>query len=130
MGPRIPSTRPEAGAIEQAIIMIEATIRRSVRRLTSQMPLSREARAVTGRLKDFSDRDHVRLQQISTASWRETGDQRCPRRCAFGVVIKLRPAYSRLSKLIEIRCVDLAPIATEVREPHIVRHDEDDIGLF
>src|SRR5690606_2113946 len=71
--------------------------------------------------------DHVadaRLVRI------EAGEKRRPRRAAAPGVVKLREAKAVLRESIEGRRPDLAAVAAEVGEAHVVREDDDDVGTL
>ena len=55
-------------------------------------------------------------------------EQGSPRRPAAGRVVKLREPQAARGQLVEIRRVDLAAVATQVRVPEIIGEDDNDIG--
>jgi hypothetical protein len=70
------------------------------------------------------------LHHVSDAGLvrRETGQERGPRGAAASRIIELREPQSAGGKLIEIGRVDLAAVAADVGETHVVGEDHDDIG--
>ena len=57
----------------------------------------------------------------------QAGEQCCPARAANRTVIELAEANSVMSQTVNIWRLDLATVATEVGEPQIIRHHDDDI---
>ncbi len=58
-----------------------------------------------------------------------SGEQFGSRRVALGRVVELREAEALLGKLVDVRRIHLAAVAADVRVPHVVDHDENDIWL-
>ena len=106
------------------------------------VPLARHVRPVAGRLERFGNRHHVAPQfalvarQVPVARHQpdtrlmliHPRQQRSPRRAAAGRIVELRKPQSPPSQPIQIRSVDLPAITADVREAHVVRHDQDDVG--
>ena len=65
---------------------------------------------------------HARLMRI------EPGEQSGSRRAASCCVVELREPQSAAGEPVEIRRGDLRTVAADVRETHVVGHDNDDVG--
>jgi hypothetical protein len=55
-------------------------------------------------------------------------EQRRPRRAATGRVVKLREPQPVGGERIEIRRLDLAAVAAQIAEAHVISENDDDIG--
>ena len=62
--------------------------------------------------------------------WVKACHQGCPGGAAPSAVIELGEAHASLGKGVEVRGVDFAAMVTEVGKPHVVHHDEDDVGAL
>ena len=60
----------------------------------------------------------------------QSRQERGPSRTTDGVVIELREPQSVTGQRVNVRRVDLAAVAADVRPAQIIRHYEDDIGTF
>ena len=60
----------------------------------------------------------------------EPGHQGGPRRAASSAIVELGEAHAALGEGVEVRGVDLAAMVAEVGEPHVVHHDEYDVGAL
>ncbi len=60
----------------------------------------------------------------------ETGEQRGAGGTAPAVVVELGEAEAVRGEFVEIGGVDFAAVTADVREAHVVGHDEDDVGAF
>ena len=59
----------------------------------------------------------------------QAGQQRCPGGAATGCVVELRKAHTTSSQTVDVRRVDFAAIAADVRKTHVIGHDEEYVGL-
>ena len=57
----------------------------------------------------------------------EPGDQRRPRRAAAGTVVELREPHAARRQRVEVRRRNLAAVAADVREAHVVDQHDDDV---
>ena len=83
-----------------------------------------EASAITRRpaiLDHVPDAGLVRIQ---------SGEQRRARRTAATCVVELREAHAAGRKCVDVRRRNLAAIAPDVGEAHVVDEDDDDIRLL
>ena len=54
--------------------------------------------------------------------------QRRPRGAAAPGIVELTEPYTALRQPVKIRRLNLPAVAPEIREAHVIRHDEDDVG--
>jgi hypothetical protein len=59
--------------------------------------------------------------------WVQAGEQRRSRGTATSRVVHLRVAQAARGERVDVRCADLAAVATEVGEPHVVGEDHDEV---
>ena len=57
----------------------------------------------------------------------QAGEQARPGRAAAGRVVELREPQAAGGQPVEVRRVDLAAVAADVREAHVVGEDDDDV---
>ena len=107
------------------------------------MPLATHAGVITIEFQDFGNRHAVLIQltlitivaaifhHVSDASLMriQPGKQRRPRGAASRRVVKLREPNAIFGKAIQVRCLNLTAVATDVRISHVVGHDQDNIWL-
>ena len=108
----------------------EVTIEAAVDRRAALMPLAGHQRRITTKLHPFGDCHAIRELADADRRMILATEQSRPGRFALGTVIKLRKPQAAGGKPVEIRRLDLAAIATEIREPHVVDHDQHDIWAF
>ena len=59
----------------------------------------------------------------------QAGQQRCARRAAARRVVELREAHAVRGQAVEVRRADLAAVAAEIREAHVVGEDQHDVRV-
>ena len=143
-----------AGAVDRAVEAVEAALSRPVvcrcefvvaapvAHVARDVPLARHVRAVTHGPQRFGDGDRIG-REIAPVSRQpvvphhvahaglvrvEAGQQGRAGRAAAGRVVEVAEAQAVRGQKIEVGGVDLAAVAAEVGEAHVVRHDEDDVG--
>ena len=77
---------------------------------------------ITAQRGRSSHRTHTRLMCI------QTGHQRRARGATAGGIVKLRVPQAILRQLIEIGCLNLAAITTDIRKTHVIGHDQNNVG--
>ena len=60
----------------------------------------------------------------------ESGHQGGPGRATSSAVVELGKTHAPLGQSVEVRGVDFTAMVTEVGEPHVVHHDENDVGAL
>ena len=128
-------------AADQAEVFVESPIRRPVGPALTNVPLARHERRVARFLEHFRDRDaavvqvalvgraaavvdHVPDPRLVSV---ESGQQRCAGRAAAARVVELSEAQSLRCQRVQVRRRDLAPVASDVGEAHVIGHDDDDV---
>ena len=122
--------------------MLEASVRRPVRPLFTNVPLSRHKGLIARRLESFGKGD-AGIVQIALIRRRseivdhvtdagamviETGQQRRTRWAAARTVVELRETNAFLRQFIDVGRIDFAAITTDVREAHVIGKDDNQIG--
>jgi hypothetical protein len=88
-----------------------------------RMVLARPPGSVTGWLEDFTDKS--RIPEVPIASMViNPGKQTDSRGPALRGVVSLGVTNSVLGQAIQIGRLDLSTIATQIRIPHVIGHDE------
>ncbi len=114
--------------------------------LLPEMPFPDDGRVIARRAEHLRHRHAAvielcvrafRLRQLQTIEIAhpglmriQTGHQRGPRGAAPRRVVKLREAHTARCQRIEIRCRDLAAVAAEIAESHVIDEDNEDVGPF
>ena len=108
------------------------------------MPLAGHVGAIACRLEGFRNGDAVAIQ-ISAVTIKaviahhvtdsclvrvEPCEQRGAGGAATAGVVKLGEANPVLGESVEMGCLNFPAIASDVGPAHVIRHDEDDVGLF
>ena len=127
-GPLLPGIEMVDGAVYETVIAVESP----VERIFQTVPLSghigaiarfaqhfRNGHPVPERVDPFAHADLVGIQ---------AGHEGGPCGEAFTRVIELGESHALRRKAVEMRGSDFPAVRSEVREAHVVHHDEDDIG--
>ena len=143
-----------AGAMNRAVEAVEAALPRPVvsrgefvvaapvAHVTSDVPLPRHVGAVAGLAERLGDRHRVGGEVAAVSRQPvvahhvadaglvsvEAGQQGRTGRAAAGRVVEVAEAQAVGGQAIQVRSSDLAAVAAQVGEAHVVRHDEDDVG--
>ncbi|OPZ07452.1 MAG: hypothetical protein BWZ10_02824 [candidate division BRC1 bacterium ADurb.BinA364] len=113
-----------AGAVEQAEIPVESALDRQA----VQMPFAGHQRAIAGRAERFGDCGAIAQGVRADLLGVEARQQRSACRIAFGVVVEAGEAHPALGQAVEVGGFDLAAVAAQVRKPHVIGHDQHDVG--
>ena len=62
--------------------------------------------------------------------WMIACHQRGTRRTTTAAVVELREANPSVSQSVNVGRLDLAAVITKIGKPHVIDHDQDDIGAF
>src|SRR5437762_7969983 len=57
----------------------------------------------------------------------EAGKKGCARGTTTGGIVKLCETHAAPGEFVEIGCMDFAAVTTEIRIPHIIHKDDDDV---
>ena len=119
-----------ARAVMKAVKTIKATIMKAMigvvlaHRQGAIALCSKKIRHGNRILDSFWAATHATLLRI------DPGEQAGPGRKALGGVVHVREAKAILRQSVEMRCIHLAAVATDVGEAHIVHKDEYYIGAL
>ena len=120
-----------AAAVEKPVVLVEPALERVGGLAPAKVPFPAEGGAIAGAAKGLAERDHIGAEESALApAGVEAGDDRRPRRGALGIVVELGEPGALLRQCVDVRGPDFAAITADVRPPHVVAHDEDDIGLI
>ena len=137
-----------AGADDRAVELVEAALQRpGVGRLHEarcDVPLAAHVGAVAVALQRLRDRGAAMVEVAGVAFGprvvredahaglvrMESREHRCPRRAASRRVVELREAQAVRRQAVEVGRLDLAAVAADVREAHVVVEDQHDVRLF
>ena len=143
-----------AGAMNRAVETVEAALPRPVvsrgefvvaapvAHVTSDVPLPRHVGAVAGLAECLGDRHRVGGEVAAVSRQPvvahhvadaglvrvEAGQQGRAGRAAACRVVEVAETQAVRGQQVEVGRVDLAAVAAQVGEAHVVRHDEDDVG--
>ena len=107
----------------------------------SDVPLSGDSGVIAGATQHLGNGytpGHVLVVQfdgsvpsgVSRLIGMQPGQQRHPRRVALARIVEPTKTQSALRQLVQVRRLDFSAIATEVGVPHVIYHDDNDIGPF
>lgn len=111
----------------------------------AQVPLARHPGVVAGRLEVFGDGGcfesefpFVSFEPVILARHVadtgtmgvESGQHAGAGGAATSGVVELAETHPVSRELIDVRGLDFAPVAAEVREAHVIEHDDDHVGLL
>ena len=124
---------------------VEAASPRGHTMLETDVPFAGHGRQVASLTEHFGD-GHTLVIESSSVTRQALGQpssnrhppdgsrcpvsKRCSRRTASPRVVELRKLRTASCQCIEMRRRDLATVGTDVRESHVVHHDDDDVGAF
>ena len=95
----------------------------------ARVVLARPPGVITCRSQHFTGECCV-LKIAVAALVIQTGEQADPRRPTLGGVVHAREAEAILCQSIEMGCIHLAAVATDVGIAHVVHEDEYDVGAL
>ena len=112
--------------------------------MLGHMPFAGEVGRVAGGFQNLGDRNaapvEVSLVALEAAVIHhvadtclvgvETGQQRCAGGAAAPGIVELGQADSPGGEAVEIRGLDLAPIAADIAEAHVIGHHDNDVGTL
>ena len=142
----IETTRANDGAVK----FFKAALQRPVvlgtlrLRVLGHVPLAAHVAPVTARAQCLSNTHHIPTQfttitgQLAVPGHQANAglmrvharEQRRPRRATARHVVKLRKSNPICRQPIKRRCLDLAPVTTDIRKTHVIGHDQDNIWLL
>ena len=126
-------------ALQRPVVCVRERLRRLARR---HVPLAHRVVAIPRRLQRFGDGDTTPIQvpaiAVGSAIIHHVPDarlmrmqpreQRRARGTASRRVVELGEAHAAPGERIQIRRRNLAAVTADVREPHVVRENDDDVG--
>src|SRR5262249_28556909 len=131
---------PAGGEVPVLVVEAVGGVEPVLQRQAVHMPFPRVIRAVAERFQHLGQEPGPRRPSAPGAA-RDAGDgipphllgvvpreKRRPRRPATGRVVELREPEAILREVIEVGRGDLATIASGIRETHVVREDDEDVG--
>ena len=113
-------------------------------RLRTEMPFAGHHRTVTALAELLGQRRHIGPDRAAVAGQAaiprhvphaglvriQPRQQRRPRRTTPSGIIKLRKPQTVGCEFIQHGCFNLSAVTAEIRKAGIIRHDDDDVGLF
>ena len=121
-----------AAAVPEAVRLLETPVVGESAGLAAVVPLPTHARGIAREAEALAEGDHVFREELflplAAVAWVEPGEEGSTRRGALGVVVELRELHPLGGESVDVRRVDLAPVAADVGPAHVVRHDEEDVG--
>ena len=140
-----------AGPADDPVVPVKPPAQRpGVRVVGSDMPFSGHAGPIPRLFQDFGD-GHTSIVQPSLVGARRAilltpvlmghptdpglvgmkpRQEAGPGRAAAGGIVELAEAEALLGQAVEGRRTDFVAVAADVREAHVVGHDQEDVGLF
>ena len=98
--------------------------------LSLQVPLAGHGGEVTTIAQHLRRGDRMAHRRITCSNTILASQQRHAGRVTLRRVVKLREPQSTTCQRIQVRRFDLTAVAPKVREPQVVRHDDNDVGTL